>query len=179
MTPQITLQAFDCWLSERDLSFEAVIVGGSALALLGLIDRPTRDVDVIAPGLPEAIAGAARAFATEMSRAGQPLAADWLNTGPIAVADALPAGWEERLRLIFAGSALRLHTLGRQELLLTKLFALCDRGTDLADCLAMAPSAEALRDAEGWLLQQDASEIWPSLVGETLNHLRTRLGHGV
>ena len=179
MTPQVTLRAFDTWLSERDLSFEAVIVGGSALALLGVIDRPTRDVDVIAPELPEAIAEAASAFAAEMRRAGQPLAVDWLNTGPIAVADALPAGWKSRLRPIFTGSALNLHTLGKQELLLTKLFALCDRGTDLADCLALGPSASELTEAERWLLQQDASEIWPTLVSDTLDHLRARLGHGL
>lgn len=179
MTPKQTLDAFDQWLQARGLSFEAVVVGGSALALLGIIDRPTRDVDVLFPGVSNDIAEAARRFAAEMSARGQRLDPDWVNAGPAQVAAALPAGWERRLRPLFDGEAIRLQTLAQNDLLLTKLFALCDRGTDLADCIALAPSADALRHAENWLLQQDASEVWPALVRDTLRHLAQRLGHAL
>ena len=35
-------------LAARDLRYEVVVVGGAGLALLGVIDRPTKDVDVVA-----------------------------------------------------------------------------------------------------------------------------------
>ena len=58
--------AFDAWLADADLRLDAVVVGGSALALLGISDRQTRDVDVLHPELPEDIARAARAFALHL-----------------------------------------------------------------------------------------------------------------
>ena len=78
------------------------------------------------------------------STCGYPRAEDWLNNGPMQLVDVLPIGWERRTRSVFIGEALKLATLGRRDLLLTKLFALCDRGTDLADCIALAPSFEEL-----------------------------------
>jgi hypothetical protein len=42
------LQTLGAVLQERGLSFEAVAIGGSSLMLLGLINRPTRDLDVAA-----------------------------------------------------------------------------------------------------------------------------------
>jgi len=70
-------------------------------------------------------------------------------------------------------------TTRRADLLKTKLFALCDRGTDLADCIAMAPTAAELEEAEPWLSEQDANPMWPEHVRATLDDLRRRLGHGV
>lgn len=35
MLPRPTIEAFDTWLAERSLRFDAIVVGGSALALLG------------------------------------------------------------------------------------------------------------------------------------------------
>jgi len=72
-----------------------------------------------------------------------------------------------------------LETLGRTDLLKTKLFALCDRGTDLADCIAFSPTAEELEEAMPWVALQDANESWPSHVKATIGDLRRRLGHGV
>ena len=70
-------------------------------------------------------------------------------------------------------------TLGRAEPLKTKLFALCDRGTDLGDCLALTPTAEELDQAEPWVKKQDANPMWPDHVQATLDDLRRRLGHGL
>ena len=120
-------------------------MGGSALALLGITDRQTRDFDILHPELPTEIAEAAREFAAHLRGEGVELADDWLNNGPMQLADVLPRGW--RLRL------------GRADLLKTKLFALCDRGTDLADCIAMAPTVVELKEAEPWLSEQDANPM--------------------
>lgn len=72
-----------------------------------------------------------------------------------------------------------LSTLGRSDLLKSKLFAPCDRGTDLADCIALAPTAEDLAECMPWLEVQDGSELWPAHVRATVADLARRLGHGV
>jgi hypothetical protein len=91
----------------------------------------------------------------------------------------LPDGWANRTQPAFSGRALVLETLGRADLLKTKLFALCDRGTDLADCIAFSPTAEELEGAVPWVALQDANPLWPSHVEETIQNLRRRLGHDV
>ena len=75
--------------------------------------------------------------------------------------------------------AIQLWTLGRPELLLSKLFALCDRGLDLGDCLALAPSAEELARSKAWIAAQDLHPDWPTHVRATLEDLARRLGHGL
>ncbi len=179
MLPRETITRFDAFLHEHSLVLEAVVVGGAALGLLGVTDRQTRDVDVLHPDLPEDVRRAAIAFARSERDAGDHLADDWLNNGPSQLKDVLPPGWESRLQPAFSGAALTLATLGRADLLKTKLFALCDRGTDLPDCVALAPTEEELADARNWLTLQDAHPDWPDHVQRTLDDLRGRLDHGL
>jgi len=179
MLPRPTLEAFDAWLASRSLQLEAIVVGGSALALLGVTERQTRDVDILDPELSAEIALAAREFAGYQRNQGVELADDWLNNGPIQLTEVLPADWRLRVRSVFDGASLRLTILGRADLLKTKLFALCDRGTDLADCLALAPDAEELAEAEPWLTAQDAHPLWPEHARSTLADLGRRLGHAL
>jgi hypothetical protein len=179
MRPRELLEAFDRYLVGRTLRLEAVIIGGAALNLLGVVSRPTKDCDVLHPALPLAIADAARAFAAEIRAGGDMLQDDWLNNGPAALADQLPVGWQERLQIVFVGTALELRCLGRDDLLRSKLFALCDRGIDLADCLALAPTAIELQVLAPWLEQQDTNPDWPAHVRATLGDIGRRLGHGV
>jgi hypothetical protein len=171
--------AFDSFLAARGLSLEAVVIGGAALNLLGIVSRPTRDCDILHPELPVAIHEAARVFAVEMRGQGEVLRDDWLNNGPASLAGVLPGGWQERLQLVFSGQAVLLRSLGRQDLLKSKLFALCDRGTDLADCIALAPTEDELSAAVSWVEAQDAHPDWPAHVRATLEGLARRLGHGV
>ena len=42
--PNEIIASFDIYLAEQSLNFEAIVVGGAALALLGIITRTTRDV---------------------------------------------------------------------------------------------------------------------------------------
>jgi Nucleotidyltransferase of unknown function (DUF6036) len=179
MLPRETIVAFDQYLLEQALSLRATIVGDAALSLLGFTDRQTRDVDVLHPDLPESITAASVSFARRQRSAGIHLADDWLNNGPSQLKDILPEGWNERLQAAFAGQALQLSVLGRADLLKTKLFALCDRGTDLRDCIALAPSSEELACAKEWVAYQDTNPGWPDHVHRTLEDLRRRLGHGV
>lgn len=78
------------WL--RREHFSLMVVGGSALLVLGLISRATRDVDVIAildgeklrsaTPLPVALHEAARTVARDFG-----LPEDWLNPGPTSLLD--------------------------------------------------------------------------------------------
>lgn len=179
MTPKHILEQFNIWLIPRKVRLDAVIVGGSALALLGVVDRQTRDVDVLTPILSAELMDASIAFARHVRENGQILADDWMNNGPSEVASLLPSGWEQRTRYIYQDQMISLQTLGYEDLLKTKLFALCDRGTDLADCIALQPTVNQVRDAEEWLAAQDAHPAWPVHVHDTLEDLIVRLNHGV
>lgn len=179
MLPRQTIEAFDAHLLGLGLRFEGVVIGGSALGLLGVTDRQTRDFDILVPLLSAEVAAAARGFAAMQRQAGVPLVDDWLNNGPMQLGDVLPPGWPDRVQALFRGNAMVLTTLGRADLLKSKLFALCDRGTDLPDCVALAITAEELVDAFPWVADQDGNPDWPAHVQKTFDKLGQRLGHGL
>lgn len=179
MSPRETLEAFDRYLTDRGLRLDAVVIGGTALNLLGVISRATKDCDILDPPLPTLIAEAARSFAAESRKRGAELQNDWLNNGPASLVSVLPPGWRGRLQTVFSGVSIELRCLGRMDLLRSKLFALYDRGLDLGDCLALAPAAEELAAILPWLELQDGNPDWPAHVGATLADLGGRLGHGV
>ena len=118
-----------------------------------------------------------RGVAREVRAAGGALGHEWLNNDPSSLAPLLPARWELRLQEAFRGEVLVLRALHRSDLLKSKLFALCDRGLDLADCLAMAPTLAELAEATAWLEPQDLNPLWPAHVRATLDDLVRRLGH--
>lgn len=179
MKPKETLERFDEFLAGEGLGLEAIVIGGAAMALLGMTSRQTKDCDVLTPQLPPAIVDAAARFAAGERERGEPLDDGWLNNGPSSLADVLPAGWMARVQTVFTGRSLTLHTLGRIDLLRSKVFALCDRGLDLPDCVALTPSARELEEVASWLVQQDFNPGWPDHVRETITDLRRRLGHAV
>lgn len=72
--------------------------------------------------------------------------------------------------VVIGGAALNVRS---------KLFALCDRGLDLADCVALGPTASEINELLPWLEQQDGNPDWPAHVHETMADLARRLGHGV
>lgn len=176
--PRTTLTRFDAHLAEHGLELDAVVVGGAALCLMGTITRPTRDCDILHPALPAAVRAAAAAFAQRARATGYEVDDDWLNDGPASLAALLPEGWEARTTVVFRGTAIRLRGLARLDLLRSKVFALCDRGIDLGDCVALAPTAEELAEVLPWVEDQDANPEWPTHVGHVFADLGRRLGHG-
>ncbi len=72
-----------------------------------------------------------------------------------------------------------IHTLGRLDLLRSKLFALCDRGIDIPDCVALAPTDDEIKIIRPWLEQRDAHPHWPDHVRATLEDLQERLADGI
>jgi len=179
MNPVETIGLFDQFLSERAETFSAVVIGGAALAILGFISRETRDCDILDPEIPESIRKASVLFAKQINKQGHMLRADWLNNGPESLKRHLPAKWENRLIPLFQGKSVSLQTLGRSDLLKTKLFAFCDRGFDRQDCLALRPTKEELLECLPWVQEQDANKDWPNHVATSLGALAKELGYGL
>jgi len=171
------LEAFDQYLVKRNLHFSATIIGGAALIVLGIIDRTTHDVDCLDPKIPDEIKKASVDFAKSYSVDNFSLTDNWFNNGPASLKIDLSDGWETRLVPLFEGQNLKLQTLGRLDLLKTKLFGYCDRQQDLQDCLALKPTLEELKDCFPWLRDRDANPMWPEHVKVSLETLATRLGY--
>ena len=169
------LMAFDQFLFAEGLEFEAVVIGAAALVIMEVVSRETMDVDFLDPKISPAILDAADRF--RRARPEFRLDAHWINNGPESLVRDLPTEWRERTRLIFQGQALVLHTLSRHDLLCTKLFAYCDRGDDLADCVALQPTPEELRECVSWVIARDANPLWPEHVARQFKILSMRLGH--
>lgn len=150
---------FDEFLSEKGLSFEGVIIGGAALLVLEISDRQTKDVDCLYPEIPPEIKKASEDFAKQFSS--MMIENDWFNNGPSSLTQSLPAGWDKRLRLLFNGKCLKLETLGREDLLKTKLFAYCDRtDPDFGDLLKMKPTHQEIVNSTEWVKNCDANPQW-------------------
>lgn len=157
-----------------------VIVGGAALLAQGLIARTTRDVDILAivdaaedlvdpRPLSDALKNAAARVARELR-----LEEDWLNTGPAdQVSAGLPPGFSSRLRKRAFGPALTIYLPDRFDLIHLKLFAVVDQGQGRHshDLKALAPTEDEIIAAARWVLTQDASEVFPALVHNTLKAL--------
>jgi uncharacterized nucleotidyltransferase DUF6036 len=139
--------------------FELVVVGGSALLALGLIERPTRDVDLIAlrtgdelgtaKPLPPALEAARDRVARDFS-----LPAEWLNPGPTDLLEfGLPEGFSDRLerRDVDQGP-------GKHE----------------ADLRALSPTEDELLAAARWSRIHDPSEGYERVLREVLAHMGVR-----
>jgi hypothetical protein len=168
---------FDSYLYNKGLVFEAVVIGGAALNLLGVVSRFTRDCDVLDPKIPDEILAASQSFAEKIRGNGGLLRDDWFNNGPTSLKKNLPKTWQANLQSLYQGKALTLHTLSREDLLKSKLFAFCDRGTDRDDCIKLNPTREELIHALPWIKDQDANVNWHQHVEDTIKELAEALGH--
>ena len=160
------LRTLGAVLQDRGTPFGLLIVGGGNLLLLGLIDRPTADVDVIgvkdgdhyrqATELPEPLVRAAADVADALG-----IPAGWINSGPASLMEfGLPPDWEERVEVRQYG-ALEIHLTSRFDQICFKLYAATDRGPDdkhFHDLVQLAPTKEELLRAAAWTRTHDPSE---------------------
>lgn len=170
--PQKIIPAFDEFLGGRGLTFSAIAIGGAALSILGIIQRGTRDLDLLETEIPSDIQQAAYDFAMAHL-----LAENWLNSGPSSLAKDLPAGWQKTIQPLYSGQNLKLSTLARIDLIRSKLWAMCDRLRDIEDLIAMAPTPEELVLAAEWVKPLDGNKDWPAHVDINIASLRRRLGY--
>lgn len=145
---------------------ELIVIGGSALTILGLVERPTRDVDVVAL-LDGGELRSANPLPAEVVEARNAVAADfevsegWLNAGPADLPQwGLPDGFVARLTRRDFGPYLTVHLASRVDQIHFKLYALVDQGAGRheEDLRALAPTPDELRAAARWTITQDPSE---------------------
>jgi len=178
MDPKQIIQLFDDFLADKKASFSGVIIGGSALVLMGTTHRNTEDVDVLSPPIPLEILNYAEEFRNQLTYKGIKMVDQWFNNGPDSLLNALPKDWKKNTTSIFKGRALTLSTLGRIDLLRSKLWALCDRREqDREDLLSMRPSSEELNKCLPWVQDQDTNPEWPDYVETRFKALAKDLGY--
>lgn len=158
---------------------EIVVIGDSALTILGLVERATRDVDVVAlldggvlrpaEPLPSALVDAREAVAADFG-----VSSGWLNAGPSDLLDfGLPDGFVERLGRREFGAALVVHLASRFDLIHFKLYALVDQGLGRheEDLRALEPTRRELLAAAAWACTHDPSEGFRQELSRALRYL--------
>ena len=164
------LPKFEIYLAELGLSFDAVIIGGAAMQLLGLTERVTKDCDVLSPKITSELKKAANEFGKVYG-----LPENWLNNGPETLIRDLPADWQKNLASLYQGKNLKLWTLSRLDFLRSKLFAFLDRGIDLEDLKKLKPTKAEIEELREWLNERDGNPDWPKYVeiriGELIEEL--------
>lgn len=146
---------------------------GAALIALKIVSRGTKDVDVLTPKIDSELRAAAEAAGTILG-----LGKNWLNNGPSPLVKELPSDWDAQCTEVFKGSHLHVRSIGRRDLIYSKLYAAADRTDDIDDLISLKPSLQELEDAAALVLKQDASAIWPEIVEQCLAEVKKRLGHG-
>lgn len=171
------LSSLGALLEERAQAIGVLVIGGGGLLLLGFIQRPTANVDVVgfaspagyvkAEALPAFLAQAVREVGEALG-----LGAAWFNSGPAGLIDfGLPVGLEDRVEVRVYGG-LEVHLPAREDLICFKLYAAVDQGgrsKHFTDLQALSPTTEQLVTAGRWTRTQDPS---PGFLGE----LRRMLG---
>jgi hypothetical protein len=148
--------------------FALLVCGGAALNLAGIIQRPTRDVDVL--GLVKGTNPAritAEQVPTELSRAAELVAmeldlpSDWLNDAAMNVQQlGLPPGILKRAHRLDYGPCLTVFFIDRQDQVALKLYAAIDRKKGqrhLKDLEAIEPTKAEMEAAVHWLLDRKTS----------------------
>ena len=152
-------------LASRGTSYEVAVVGGGALSIMGLITRPTKDIDIVALVRDGELVGA-RDLPADLVRAKDDvalslgLASDWLNSGPTSLLElGLPDGFEERMTPRHY-EGLTVHLAGRLDQIFFKFYAAVDQGPrskHVADLRKLEPTNDELRAAESWARSHDPS----------------------
>ena len=166
-------------------SCRILVVGGAAMNLLGVVDRATIDVDVLALAadngairppdpLPDNLVRAATAVARDLG-----LDERWINS---TVAGqwrfGLPPGIDQGIEWRRYGG-LAVGIAPRRALVFFKLYASADQtGPDnvhTRDLIALGPSDEELAAAAAWVAEQDAGPEFRSVIEKVVRHVRVAL----
>ena len=160
-----------------DRSWRFVVCGGSALNALDLIQRYTKDIDVIG----EVNDNTLSSFFIDDSfgeiirkiAAYKNLPPDWFNTGPQGyLHTGVPDGLYERLTWISYGDNLKIGYISRTDQIYFKLYASVDRGGyHSEDLLKLHPDQNELIAAGHWVLQQDVSAGFRELLVSMLEQI--------
>ena len=167
-------------LASRREAHALLVVGGSNLLLVGLIDRPTGDLDVIGLSeqsayrklveLPEPL----RRAAAEVGLAFD-LSERWLNTDAASLMDSeLPPGWRERIEIRRYG-ALEPHLTSRFDQICFNFWAAVDAGPKskhFVDLVALSPTDAELAVAAEWTADRDISDAFSTLIAQCVDAVK-------
>ena len=156
-----------------------VVCGGTALAMLGLVARTTKDVDVLATTIEKGESISLHKidkFPAWFDKAASAVQRDfglpdeWINVGPTSQVDSgLPVGFVIRLVKHSFGSCLTVYFISRIDQIHFKLYAAQDRGGyHITDLWALEPTEEELELASRWVLTQDVSAPFRSILVDFL-----------
>lgn len=157
-----------------------VVCGGSALLALGLVNRTTKDVEVLAGvdasiglvdprPLSPLLAKVVDTVGVELD-----LPPGWLNAGPAdQVAAGLPEGFISRLIRREYGPRFIVHYPDRYDLIHLKLFAAIDQGPGrhVSDLVKLSPTDAEMLAAARWVLTQDDGEGFALLVKDAITKM--------
>jgi hypothetical protein len=168
--------------------FGIVVLGGAALNLLGIVERTTRDVDVLAitsstlddglplltppEPLPEPLKRAIDRVARDFG-----LPDDWVDTTMgLQLQTGLPPGLQRRIHWRRYGG-LVVGLVDRYDLIYFKLYAAADSGgpssVHYQDLIALRPSSIELQEAATWVRRQDPSPGFSIILEQVMERLRT------
>jgi hypothetical protein len=188
ITPQNIDRPFKLLAGRLDLAqtepIGLVVCGGSALIAMGLRQRTTCDVDVVAllnannelaspDPLPVFLLDAAAQVARDLA-----LFDGWLNNEPSRGEGGLfqmglPDGFVSRLTETKYGPRLAVYFIGRLDQIHFKFYATVDQrdGTHLNDLKALHPNAAELEAAARWVVTHDVSEGFKVVLKDLLRQL--------
>jgi hypothetical protein len=150
------------WLKVRHPteSFDLLVIGGAALALMGNKNQ-THDIDLLAPNpLPESLLQGIQAVA-KVKR----IAPAWLNdqaaqifkAGPDPIFKRFPEYFREVSQSLSIGSNLNIHIIGRQALISLKMYASNPSvRKHIDDLKALHPNKTEIKAAAEFCLANDA-----------------------
>lgn len=163
--------------------FNLVICGGTSLIATRLVERTTKDVDVVAfidesdnladpEPMPESLLKEVKAVALDLG-----LDEDWLNNGPSKgdgglFRSGLPEGFASRLIRQNIGAKLTLYFIGRVDQIHFKLYASVDRfgGYHTNDLMILNPTDDEILMAAKWSMTHDPSEGYKMMLKKFLEH---------
>lgn len=182
---ELVLSAVGDLLAANGQRVSVVVIGGAALLLLGVINRVTRDVDVVAvtakPGefkdlirppepLPPALTSAIQQVARDFG-----LPPGWMNCGPAGQWDiGLPVGFADRVTWRVYGG-LDVGVANRIDLIFLKLEAAADQPTSnsrhFLDLVALHPTDLQLAAAKDWARAKNAGSEYQTIVDRVIAHV--------
>ncbi len=162
---------------------DILVCGAMALAMQGLIERPTRDIDGLAKVVRRGEALTlrkplmSRRFTDAVERVGVAHGEGqfWFSTAAIILHDdtKLPRGMAERALIRSYGRNLTVRFCSRRDMIYLKMWAAIKRGAvDIQDLKKMKPTTEEAENAAAWCLAQDPE------AGPELARVLEELGHG-
>jgi hypothetical protein len=186
-----TLLALGELLAAEGVEIGVVVLGGAALNLLGIVERTTRDVDILAitnsttdldqlslhapDPLPEPLTRAIIRVARDFG-----LPEDWANTTVGAQwKTGLPYGLVGRVHWRRYGGLI-VGLVGRYDLIFFKLYAAADSGgtssVHYQDLLALRPTKKELKEAAKWIQGQDPSPGFATILDQVIKQVKKHVG---